>query len=435
MSQVARQCIRVRTIVLAAALLLALLVALRSKSPSQAADLEPITSSSSVSDDILPESGAYHGAVIPLEQVKAFECMVGKKLSVIKAYQHFHNGHFYQNWAGFIHDHGAIEFLSLDPTIETGDLDCCEVLSGNYDSTIITLAQEIKSWGQPLILSSAGEMNGNWAGWSGAYNFGSDCVTYTQVSDLYASYGCIETERIDCADGPERYRDMYRHIHDIFATEGVTNVTWAWVVNHESIPDEEWNQVDNYYPGDSYVDIISVDGYNWGDDGPGGWKTFDQVFGATLTSLCNTHPTKPFMLGEFASVEGADPMSKANWITDAYSHIKSDWPQIKAVLWFDIPGDWNFPVESSPESILAYRGAIADPHLMGDRIWCAYLPLVCKSHTSTPAPTPFCTNSGNGGTETIAISNSRFGAFGGRIPHFMQKNRLYIVCNLVNFKK
>ena len=68
--------------------------------------------------------------------------------------------------------------------------------------------------------------------------------------------------------------------------------------------------------------------YNWGDDGPGGcpvdagWKTFDQIFSATLTSLSNTHPTKPFMLGEFASVEGTDPMSKANWITDAYNRIE-----------------------------------------------------------------------------------------------------------------
>jgi beta-mannanase len=97
---------------------------------------------------------------------------------------------------------------------------------------------------------------------------------------LYRFYAFDDASRIECADGPERYRDVYRHIHDIFATEGVTNVEWAWVVNHESrIPDEEWNHVDNYYPGDEYVDIISVDGYNWGDDSPGGcpvdagWKT------------------------------------------------------------------------------------------------------------------------------------------------------------------
>jgi hypothetical protein len=329
--------------------------------------------------------------------------MMGKKLKVIKVYQHFHNGDFYEDWANLIHERGAIEFLSFDPTVESGDLDCCEVLSGDYDNVVITFAQHIKSWGQPLILSFAGEMNGDWAEWSGAYNFGPNCVTYTQVADLYASYGCTDTERIECVDGPERYRDMYRHIHSIFTTEGVTNVVWAWVVNHESIPDEEWNQFDNYYPGDSYVDIVSVDGYNWGNNGPGGWKTFDQVFSAALTSLSSTHPTKPFMLGEFASVEGTVPMSKANWITDVYSNVKSNWPQIKAVLWFNFAGDWSFPVESSQESIQAYREAVADPHFIGDPVWCSYLPFVCRSYP----PTSFCTNSGSGGTETIEAEPPR----------------------------
>jgi beta-mannanase len=171
---------------------------------------------------------------------------------------------------------------------------------------------------------------------------------------------------------------MYRHIHDIFAAEGVTNVEWAWVVNHESIPNEEWNHVDNYYPGDEYVDIISVDGYNWGHGGFGGWKTFDEIFGAMLMHLSSTHPTQPLVIGEFASVEGTDPMSKANWITDAYSRIESDWPQIKAALWFNFPG--KFTVGTSPESIQAYREAIADPYFTSDRVYCIYLPVILKYH-------------------------------------------------------
>jgi len=390
-------------------LLVALLLTLQAMVSSQAAPWHSAAHSVSMNDDIFPASGDYHGAVIPLEQMNAFECMVGKKLQLIKIYQHFHNGDFYEDFARLIHDHGAIEFLSFDPTVETGDLDSCEVLSGRYDSTVITFARHIKRWGQPLILSFAGEMNGNWAGWSGFYNFGPNCVTRTQVTDLFASYGCTDKTRVECADGPERYRNMYRHIHNLFATEGVTNVTWAWVVNHDSIPNEVWNQVDNYYPGDAYVDVISVDGFNWGDDGPGGcpvdagWRTFGQVFSATLTSLSNTHPTRPFMLGEFASVEGTDPMSKANWITDAYRHIKSDWPQIKAAVWFDLGGDCSFPIESSLESIQAYRKAIADPYFIGDPEWCRYLPQVCKAYP----PTSFCKSSGSGGTETIEIDPSR----------------------------
>jgi hypothetical protein len=412
MSQVVKQGVRITgAIAVAAISLVALMLSLQTKLPSQAmfleSHLQSVAASPDMNNGILPENGAYHGAVVPLEQVDAFECMVGKKLKVIKVYQAFKDGDFYQNWADFIHDQGAIEFLSFDPIVAAGntitgrDLNCCDVLSSNYD-VITTFAQHIKSWGQPLMLSFAGEMNGNWAGWSGAYNFGPNCVTYTEVSDLlYTSYGCTDTSQIACADGPERYRDMYRRIYEIFANQGVTNVTWVWVVNHESFPNEKekaWNQVGNYYPGDEYVDIISIDGYNWGNSGPGGWKSFDQVFSATLTFLSDTYPTKPLMLGEFASVEGTDPISKANWITDAYNHIKSDWPQIKAVLWFDVSGDWRFPVESSPESIRAYREAIADPYFVGDCVWCSYLPLVRKG--------TFCTNSGKGGTETIRVEPS-----------------------------
>jgi beta-mannanase len=387
MGQVAKQGVKILgAIVLAAALLIALFLTLQSKSPLRAASLTAFVNSSS--DNLLPESGAYHGAVIYLEQVDTFECRAGKSLEVIKVYQFFKNGDFYQNWADSIHNQGAIEFLSFDPIVETGALDHCEVLSGNYDSVVITFARHIKRWGQPLILSFAGEMNGKWAEWSGAYNFGPNCVTYTGVSNLYTAYGCTNSNRIECADGPERYRAMYRHVHDLFATEGVTNVKWAWVVNHESLPtNTTWNQFDNYYPGDEYVDIISVDGYNWGDDGPGGcqndndpgWNTFDQVFSTALTSLSNTHhPTKPLIIGEFASVEGTNPLSKANWITDAYTHIKSDWPQIKAALWFNFPGVCSFPIESSPESIRAYREVIADPYFVGDRVCYMYLPVILK---------------------------------------------------------
>lgn len=401
MNQIAKPGIRiVGAITLAATFLLALLLTLQPKPPLQAAPLEPIANNSGIGYGILPQSGAYHGAVVrglptqpdlPAELVDMFEIIAGKKLSVIKVYQHLFNGHFYQNWADFIHRRGAVEFLSFDPTLETGDLNSCEVFSGNYDSIIVTFAQEIKRWGKPLMLSFAGEMNGNWSRWSGAKNFGPDCnQTYLEAADLCGHYGCDDCNRIECYDGPERYRDMYRHVHDIFVAQDVTNVTWVWVVNHESFPnesDQPWNHPDNYYPGDKYIDVISVDGYNWGNDGAGGcpvdveWKTFDEIFGAVLVSLGSNHPTKPFIIGELASSEGTDPWNKANWITDAYGSIQSNWPQIKAVVWFNLSGDCHFQVESSLESMWTYRQAIADPYFIGDCVCCCtYLPMILKDY-------------------------------------------------------
>jgi hypothetical protein len=391
-------------IVLPVTFLLVLLAALQANPPTQAGGLEYARSSNvGRSNDIvpIPESGAYHGALTDLDRLGELECSVGKKFSLLKIYQAFWHKGFFDDLANRIDSHGAVVFLNLDPVIDDDpsslvsevNLNACQVLSGDYDNTIITFATQIKNWEQPLLFSFAGEMNGDWAGWSGAKNFGPGCSqTYTETSDLYGQYGCV-TETIECADGPERYRDMYRHIHDIFATEGVTNVTWVWVVNHESFPDDGvhlWNQLTNYYPGDAYVDVISVDGYNWGRDELGGWRTFDEVFSETLTILSNTYPTKPLIIGEFASAEGTTPISKANWITNAYSSITSTWPSIKAVVWYNSPkgGDPTFPITSSIESLRAYREVIADPFFIGDSECCyLYLPLIRKE-----IPLNYCTD-------------------------------------------
>jgi hypothetical protein len=87
------------------------------------------------------------------------------------------------------------------------------------------------------------------------------------------------------------------------------------------------------------------------------------------------------MIGEFASAEGTEPWSKANWITDTYGSIKTDWPQIKAVVWFNLPGDCRFQVESSLESMWAYRQAIADLYFIGDCVRCyTYFPVILKHY-------------------------------------------------------
>jgi hypothetical protein len=343
------------------------------------------------SPTIFPENGALLGLVTDLNTIDALECQSGKKNSVIKIYQAFWHSDFWEDFAIRIRERGAIEFLSLDPVIKVGNqevgLNPCQVLtSAENTTTLITaFAQQIKDWGYPILVSTAGEMNGDWAAWSGAKNFGPNCdQTYTQTIDLYGQYdaGCADPV-IGCADGPERYRDMYRHIHDIFVEVGATNVTWVWVVNHASFPSEidaSWNHVTNYYPGDSYVDVISVDGYNWGEC-RGDWNSFPEVFSDTLAIIRSNYPHKPVIVGEFASAEGLTSIGKATWIRDAFNGpdgIQS-WPEIKAVIWFNSPVDCvSFPIPSTAESLMAYQESIADDYWVGESLWCSHLPFICK---------------------------------------------------------
>jgi hypothetical protein len=72
------------------------------------------------------------------------------------------------------------------------------------------------------------------------------------------------------------------------------------------------------------------------------------------------------MIGETASEENGG--SKAAWISDAPgTQIPQNFPQIKAVLWFNWhiyeKGQyWNWEIESSSSSQQAFANAIASPY-------------------------------------------------------------------------
>ena len=64
------------------------------------------------------------------------------------------------------------------------------------------------------------------------------------------------------------------------------NVKWIWttnVTNHG-----EGATLTGNYPGDEYVDYISIDGYNWGKSQSwSSWKSFAQVFDDAYKALAN----------------------------------------------------------------------------------------------------------------------------------------------------
>ena len=174
-------------------------------------------------------------------------------------------------------------------------------------------------------------MNGNWYPWDGSHN--------------------------GQAAGPAKYIAAWKHIHDIFVSQGAANVKFVWSPNSASFPDQAWNDAANYYPGNSYVDWIAIDGYNWGG---AGWQTFDQIFGASYSVLASYG--KPLMIGEFASAEnGGD---KAAWITEAFSKIKNNYQEFKIFVWFNINKEADWRIDSSVNSLNAFKQAINDSYFL-----------------------------------------------------------------------
>ena len=277
-------------------------------------------------------SGCGAGAFVNgMENISSFQTMTGKELAVVLWYVHWIDP-FPSSDADMVYGNGSIPLITWEPWI-THPLGTLEAIaSGSYESYVREFLQAARDWGKPLFLRFAHEMNGNWYPWDGSHNGG--------------------------AAAPEKYKQAWRHIYNVREELGADNVNLVWCPNNTDLPDLSWNAASNYYPGDEYVDWVGVDGYNWGY---ANWQTFDAVFSniyQTLTSLTS----KPLMLGEFASAEQGG--SKPNWITDAFSKIKTDYPRIKLLCWFNINKERDWRINSSASSEAAYRQAIGDSYFV-----------------------------------------------------------------------
>ena len=116
-----------------------------------------------------------------------------------------------------------------------------DILDGKYDDFLADYARQLKDFGHPVLFRLNNEMNGDWC-WYSAFYTGKD-------TDLYKA--------------------LWRYIHDIFVQNGVDNVVWVWNPHDLSRPAFEWNSYLLYYPGDEYVDVVGMTGYNTGPIFPG----------------------------------------------------------------------------------------------------------------------------------------------------------------------
>ena len=214
---------------------------------------------------------------------------------------------------------GRVPLVNWEPA----KIDFAKIADGSLDATILARANGSKALGKKFFLDFAAEMNGDEA-WSG------------NNAPLYVA--------------------AYRHIHDLFVAAGATNVVWAWCPNVTDTAGGNRTTMD-YYPGDAYVDWTGVDGYNWGKQN-GGWQTFHHVFKDIYPLLAAKR--KPILIGEMASAQaGGD---KAKWIDDIIPTLRTSFPLIKGVIWFDINKERDWRISSSRESEASFIRMMNDPY-------------------------------------------------------------------------
>lgn len=208
-----------------------------------------------------------------------------------------------------------------------------QIASGADDKQIRTTADAIKAYGQRVFLRLAPEMNGNWYKYSG---------------------------------DPQAYVAMWRHVHDVFAKAGVTNVTWVWCPN---VNPANW---DSYYPGSAYVDVIGVDGFS---NTTYTWQTFQQLFGGFFAHFAKFAPGKPQLVAETstnsgAGVPAADVGSAASFISGMESYLKNTaGPKydVIGVCWFDTDTNngINWRVDQTSAAWKAWLTLASDPYFGG----------------------------------------------------------------------
>ena len=283
--------------------------------------------------------------------------------------QNWYNGITYPKAAiHAIHATGTIPYVRLMPRSDDTQgqaervFTLQKIIDGAFDDALKTWAQAARTDDIPLLIDFAVEMNGDWFPWSGAFNGGARTDGYGDPH---------------YPDGPERYRDAYRHIIDIFRAEGVTRATWVFHVNLASSPEAAWNAPANYYPGDDYIDWVgfSVYGAQTLDEEWEGleFSTQLQAYHQHITDISSS---KPIAVLEFGVTDGHPDGNKSAWLNDAFDTILSN-PRmnIRAISpwhedWQNEDETWSrIRLDSSPQVQRTCRRRIGNGRFVSEARW------------------------------------------------------------------
>ena len=213
-----------------------------------------------------------------------------------------------------------------------------DILAGIWDPYLAFFAGEARRFGKPLVVRLAHEMN------------------------LARYHWFVAPEDYGPAS-PTLYREVFRYVAAKLRAGGAGNVLLAFCPNVESVPgpgnapDAVWNSAAAWWPGHDVVDLLGMDGYNWGTfyrkqshGWDSSWKDFAAIFAPLRQELRGLAPDKPLLVFETASTDnGGD---KDAWAADA-ARTAAQWG-IRSMLWFDVrkEQDWRFPRHGKAAEVL-----------------------------------------------------------------------------------
>jgi hypothetical protein len=243
------------------------------------------------------------------------------------------------------------------------------LLRGDFDQYIVTVARQIKAYRHPIMLTLFSEFN-----YQGMMNFGKGGAdSLDNVDHLCRLYGDPTWP-----DGPERIRDAFIHVIELFRQEKVQNVTWfMYAGSHYMNPRHEdyspWLHPKYFYPGDEYIDWVGQSAYFVDPRVPP--KLRQQELGTSITEALepgyaawSSITQRPLFLPEFG-VLGDGLASRAHMIEQVFGEVLPKFVRVKAVTladfkiaeeFYEVPRLGTFEDET-----MAWRKAVREnPHYL-----------------------------------------------------------------------
>lgn len=219
--------------------------------------------------------------------------------------------------------------------------------SGAGDSVLQEQAARLKAYGKPVVVRPWAEMNGDWA-----------------------PHQPLLTGPQKLAGGtPGEFVAAWRRVVTTFRSQGVTTVKFC--LNPTTDTYQECTPVAALWPGASYVDLLGLDGYNWGGGNGLTWRSFDDIYRQQYANLVALKPGAPLWICEVSSADprGASGVSvtappgatKGSWWAALNSSLKAGYPQVQALVAFDALKERDWRVNSSSEALQGFRSLVASP--------------------------------------------------------------------------
>ncbi|ASJ70996.1 glycoside hydrolase family 26 protein [Granulosicoccus antarcticus] len=248
---------------------------------------------------------------------------------------------------------GAVPMLSWEPWFNYSQEDyplLRDIAKGQHDAYITAFLQDAAKFGQPWFLRFAHEMEGSSYPWTKAH---------------------------DSRQSPSDYAAAFVHIAQL-ARKIAPLTVMVWSPNSGS------KRALQYYPGDEWVDWVGSSLYNFPDapqapdhkDKLTGWvdmlRKLDKP-GMIAEMGCSEHYTISKELVQ-AKAPGTPKVQawmdltmadKSVCLERTFDIIEAEYPEIRALVWFDIDKDADWRIDSSPQALKTFARRAASPRYLG----------------------------------------------------------------------